>query len=56
MRSTQQQLSNLEPSQHLLEDGGKPRKPASRRPVAGPSGCTLISTQQSSKQKIIYIN
>jgi hypothetical protein len=21
------QLGNLEPSQHLLEDGGKPRKP-----------------------------
>jgi hypothetical protein len=31
----------------LLEDRGKPRKPVSRRPVAGPSGCILTTSQQS---------
>jgi hypothetical protein len=36
MRSLQQQLGIWEPSQHLLEDRGKPRKPVSRWPVAGP--------------------
>jgi hypothetical protein len=38
MRSTQWQLGTLEPSQHLLQERGKPRKPVSRWPVAGPSG------------------
>jgi hypothetical protein len=42
---------NVEPSQYLLKDRGKPRKPVSRWPVAGPSGCILTSSQQSGKQK-----
>jgi hypothetical protein len=50
MRSTQWQLGNLEPSEHLLKDKGKPRKPVSRSPVAGLSGCTLTSIQQTSRQ------
>jgi hypothetical protein len=36
----------------LLEDRGKPRKPVSRWPVAGPSGCILTTSQQSGKQKL----
>jgi hypothetical protein len=44
---------NLEPSQHLLKDRGKPRKPVSRWPVAGPSGYTLTYSQQSGKQ--VYV-
>jgi hypothetical protein len=30
----------------------KPRKPVSRWPVAGPSGCILTTSQQSGKQKL----
>jgi hypothetical protein len=44
-------LGIWEPSQHLLEDRGKPRKHVSRWPVAGPSGCILTTSQQSGKQK-----
>jgi hypothetical protein len=40
------------PSPHLLEDGGKPRKPATRWPVAGPSGCILTTSQQFGRRKI----
>jgi hypothetical protein len=43
---------NLEPSQHLLEDRGKPRKAVSRWPVAGPSVRVLITSQQSGKLKL----
>jgi hypothetical protein len=43
----QQQLGTWEPSQHLFKDRGKPRKPVSRWPVAGFSGCILTSSQQS---------
>jgi hypothetical protein len=35
----------------LPEDRGKPRKPVSRWPVAGPAGCVLTTSQQSGKQK-----
>jgi hypothetical protein len=52
MKSMQQQFEIWEPSQHLLEDRGKPRKPVSRWPVAGPSGCILTTSQQSGKQKL----
>jgi hypothetical protein len=52
MRSMQQQLAIWETSQHLLEDRGKPRKPVSRWPVVGSSGCILTTSQQSSKQKL----
>jgi hypothetical protein len=45
----------LELSQYLLEDRGKPREPVSRWPVAGSSGCTLTSSDQSGKQKIVII-
>jgi hypothetical protein len=34
----------------LLKDRGKPRKPVSRWPVAGPSGYTLTTSQQSGNQ------
>jgi hypothetical protein len=34
MRSMQQQLGTWEPSQHLLKDRGKPRKPVSSWPEA----------------------
>jgi hypothetical protein len=51
MINMQQQLGIWEPSQHLLEDRGNPRKPVSRWPVAGPSGCILTTSQQSGKQK-----
>jgi hypothetical protein len=50
MRRAQEQLGAWEPSQHLLEDGGKQRKPVSRRPVAGLSEHTLSSSQHSCKQ------
>jgi hypothetical protein len=43
---------NLGTSQHLLKDRGKPRKPVSRWPVAGPSGCILTTSRQSGKQKL----
>jgi hypothetical protein len=33
MRSMQYQLGTWEPSQHLLKDRGKPRKPVSRWPA-----------------------
>jgi hypothetical protein len=42
----------LELGNHLLENRGKPRKPVSRWPVAGPSGCILTNIQQSDKQTI----
>jgi hypothetical protein len=42
----------LEPSQHLLEDRGKPGKPVSRLPVAGTSRCILTTSQQSGKKKV----
>jgi hypothetical protein len=42
IRSTQWQLGNSESSQHLLQGRRKPRNPASRWPVAGPSGFLLI--------------
>jgi hypothetical protein len=45
------QFGIWEPSQHLLEDRGKPRKPVSRWPVAGPSGCIQTTSRQSGKQK-----
>jgi hypothetical protein len=51
MRSMQLQLGIWEPSQHLLEDRGKPRKPVSRWPVAGPSGCIMTTSQQSGRRK-----
>jgi hypothetical protein len=51
MRGMQWQLGTWEPSQHLLKHRGKPGKPESRWPVAGPSGCILTSSQQSGKQK-----
>jgi hypothetical protein len=43
---------NIETSRHLLEDGGKPRKPVSSWTVAGPSGCTLTYGRQSGKQEV----
>jgi hypothetical protein len=52
MRSMQLQLGIWEPSQHLLENRGKPRKPVLRWPVAGPSGCILTTSLQSGKQKL----
>jgi hypothetical protein len=57
----QWQLGIWEPAQHLLEDRGKPRKPVSRWPVAGPSGCILTTSQQSGNifqalVKIIFKN
>jgi hypothetical protein len=51
MRSTKYQLGTWKLSQHLIEDTGKPRKPMSRWPVAGPSGCILTPSQQSGKRK-----
>jgi hypothetical protein len=51
MRNMQQQLGLLEPSQYFPYERGKPRKPVSRWPVAGPSGCRLTSSQQTGKQK-----
>jgi hypothetical protein len=36
------------PTQHLLWDQGKPRKSLTSWPVAGPPGCKLTSSQQSS--------
>jgi hypothetical protein len=36
----------------LLKYRGKPRKPVSRWPVAGTSGCVLTTSQQSGKQKL----
>jgi hypothetical protein len=47
-----EQIGIWEPSQHLLEDRGKARKPVSRWPVAGPFGCILTASQQSGKQKL----
>jgi hypothetical protein len=47
-----QQLGTWEPSQHLLEDRGKPRKPVSRWPVAGPSGC-ILTTEAETRLNII---
>jgi hypothetical protein len=38
---------------NLLGDGGKPRKPVPRWPVAGPSGYILTSSERSGKQKNI---
>jgi hypothetical protein len=35
----------------LIKDRGKPRKPVSRWPFAGPTGCVLTSSQHSGKQK-----
>jgi hypothetical protein len=46
------QLGTWEPSEHLLEGRGKPRKPVSRWPVAGPSGCIMTTGQQSGKRKL----
>lgn len=39
----------------MFEDGGKPRNPVPRWPVAGPSDCTLTSSELSSKQNITTI-
>jgi hypothetical protein len=43
----------------LLEDRGKPGKPVSRWPVAGPSGCILTTSQQSGrrslKPKLVFV-
>jgi len=38
MRGSSSNLETGEPSQHSLIDIGKPRKPVSKWPVAGPSG------------------
>jgi hypothetical protein len=40
-----------EKSHHLLKVEGNSRKSYLRRPVVGPSGCTLTSGQQLDKQK-----
>jgi hypothetical protein len=48
----QYQLGIWEPSQHLLEDRGKPRKSVSGWPVAGPSGIILTTSQQYGKQRL----
>jgi hypothetical protein len=49
-------VGTWEPSQRLLENRGKPRKPVSRWPVAGPSGCILTSSQKYGKINIyVYI-
>jgi hypothetical protein len=50
MRSTQWRLGTWEPSQLLLEDRAKPRKPGSIWPVAGLCRCSLTSSQQSRKR------
>jgi hypothetical protein len=42
MRSMQEQLGIWEPSQHLLEDRGKPRKPVSRWPVEDEARLNVI--------------
>jgi len=42
-------LESWEPSQHLLLGTGKPRKPVSRLPVAGPSEYWLLASSPASK-------
>jgi len=44
-------LGPWEPSQHLLEDRGKPKKCLSKWVVTGPPICILISSQQSAKRR-----
>jgi hypothetical protein len=48
MRSMQKRPGTWEPSQHLLRDVGRPRKP-----VAGLSGYVRTAGQRSGKQKLI---
>jgi hypothetical protein len=43
---------NFETISAFAEDRGKPRKPVSRWPVEGHSGCILTTSQQSGKQKL----
>jgi len=50
IRSSELQLGSWESFQQLFQNGGKPRKPVSRWPVAGTSGCTLSSSQQSGRR------
>jgi hypothetical protein len=56
MRNIQQQLGTWEPSLHLLEDTGRPRKPVLRWPVAGPSVYTrtLTSSQQEYRGRLKF--
>jgi hypothetical protein len=52
MRCAQEQLGTWEPSQHLLEDRGKPSKPARRLPVAGHSGYIVTPSQEPGKWRL----
>jgi hypothetical protein len=58
MRSIQKQLGTWEPSQHLFEDRGIPRRLLSRWSVTGPSRCIqiIISTYINQKSKLCLHN
>jgi len=50
--SMQQELENTKPSQIMLEDREKPRKPVWRWRVAGTCGGNMTSSEQSSKRSM----